>query len=407
MKKSSFLLIILLIVGSISFLILTFNTKNEPKEEKKTNIKTEKNDIETQVKEQIKKMSLEEKIGQMLIISYSSSKMTDGLNTLLKTVKPGGFIFFKDNFTSFSETKAFIEAIQGSNDIPYFLSIDQEGGKVQRFNFLTDQNVTQIPSMKELGEKNDEELTYEVGKVIAKELRTIGINMNFAPVVDVVTNPNNNVIGSRSFGSDSNLVAKLGIFLAKGLEENGVIAVYKHFPGHGNTEVDSHYMLPVVTKTKEELLKSDIIPFKQAIESGANIIMIGHLAVPNITKDNTPASLSKEVIHDLLKSELDFDGLVITDALNMKAITDNYEPQEIYEKAINAGVDILLMPKDPNEAIHLIKESIKENKIKEKQIEESVKKILMLKYSKLSNESLEENVLGSLEHQCIIKKVTE
>ena len=167
--------------------------------------------------------------------------------------------------------------------------------------------------------------------------------------------------------------------LAKGLSDNNIIPVYKHFPGHGNTTTDSHYELPIITKTKDELLKSDLIPFVNAIDNNAEIIMVGHLALPNITKDYTPASLSNIIITDILKNELGYQGIIITDALNMQAITKNYQEKETYELAINAGVDILLMPNNPKQAISLIKESINEGTITEENIDNSVYKILKLK----------------------------
>lgn len=373
-----------------------------------TNSNTNYNSIEKKVSDTLENMTLEEKIGQMMIVYYTSSAMDNTLKSALTDVKPGGFILFKDNITTYENTLKFIKDIKSTSDIPMFISIDQEGGNVQRLLALSDKKVSNIPYMSYVGETNDIKLTEEVGKIIAEELRVFGINMDFAPVIDVYSNKDNTVIGKRAFGSDSKLVSRMGIALAKGLLDNGVIPVYKHFPGHGNTAVDSHSALPIVDKTKEELLKLDLVPFKDAIESGAEVIMIGHLAVPKITNDNIPASLSKTLITDFLKGEMGYNGLVITDALNMGALTNYYSQEEIYVKAIEAGVDLLLMPSSSRKALATIKEAVEEGIITEEQINESVRKILTLKYKYIEedyNNYLPESTLNSNEHQEILNKI--
>ena len=232
--------------------------------------------------------------------------------------------------------------------------------------------------------------------------------MDFAPDIDVFSDPNNTVIGKRSFGSDKELVAKHGVSLAKGLEDNGVIAVYKHFPGHGNTSVDSHYSLPVLDLTKEELENVDVYPFKEAIKNNASVIMIGHLAVPGLTGNNIPASLSKEMITNYLKNELGYKGLVVTDALNMGALTNYYSAEEICGKAVEAGVDILLMPTSSRTCLKSVQDAVNNGTITEEQINESVRKILKLKYEKIEenyNEYLDKSYLGNQEHKDIIDKI--
>ena len=345
--------------------------------------KQEQNYMEEQISNYLNGMSLEEKLGQMLMISNRTPTMTSELNTTLNHVKPGGFIFFAENFTNQENSKKLIKDINDTAKIPMLLSIDQEGGRVQRIKSQNDIIVTDIPPMSDIGATNDFEKAYEVGVTIGTDLKTFGLNMNFAPVLDVLTNTENKSILGRSFGNNSTTVSEMGINVANGLKSTGIIPTYKHFPGHGSTTVDSHYELPVLTKTKEELWESDLIPFQNAIHNQAEVIMIGHLAIPNITNNNIPSSLSKEIITDLLKNELNYKGIVITDALNMKAITKYYSESQIYEMAINAGVDILLMPEHPEMAINMIKDSIEKGKIKESQINDSVKKILTLKYKYL------------------------
>ncbi len=354
----------------------------------------------------MKDMTLEEKIGQMLIVYYRTSEADSNLVNILNEVKPGGFILFGENFESYEQAKKMIDTINSTSDIPMFMSVDQEGGRVQRIKNLSDVNVTIIPSMNRVGNMNDENLSYDVGRVVGEELRVFGINMDFAPVLDIYSNVDNTVIGNRSFGNTSEIVTKMGLSFAKGLQSTGVIPVYKHFPGHGDTSEDSHYTLPVITKTKEQLEELELIPFKEAIKNNAKVIMIGHLAVPNITGDNTPASLSKKVINDWLKEELGYKGLVITDALNMGALTNDYSKKEIYVNAINAGVDLLLMPSPSKEAVRIIKEAVANGEISEKQIDESVLKILELKCDELYKDNkYTKDYLGSTEHQEIISKI--
>ena len=373
---------------------------------KEINTPNRESDKENRIEEQLKEMSLEEKIGQMLIVSYEGTSVTEELFSLLNQVKPGGFILFSNNFSDYEQTQKLIADIKSTSEIPMFISIDQEGGRVQRIKNLSDQEITIIPPMYEIGLTRDEDFAYQVGKVIGEELRVFDINMDFAPVLDIYSNPNNTVIGDRSFGTTSDIVSTMAISLASGLQDTGVISVYKHFPGHGDTLEDSHDTLPIVTKTKEELMNFELIPFIQAIENGAEAIMVGHIAVPSITKDNTPATLSKVLIQDLLKDELGFQGLVITDGLNMKSLTNLYSQEEIYINAILAGVDILLMPEFSLNTIEIIKNAVLNGEISEERIDDAVTKILTLKHEKLSNDNpYTRDYLNSINHKEIINKI--
>ena len=392
------LLIILLVLT-----ILVGCNSNKEKEDKK-----EISDLDKKVEETLNNMTLDEKIGQMIIISYRSPSLDSTLKKAVEEVKPGGIILFAENMSSYDGTIKFIKDVKTLSSIPMFISIDEEGGRVQRLINVKGVSISNVPNMLSVGEKNDLDLTYNVGKLIAEELRVFGINMDFAPDIDVLTNPDNTVIGNRSFGSDKELVAKHGISLAKGLEDNGVIAVYKHFPGHGNTAVDSHYSLPVLDLTKEALEEVDVYPFKEAIKNNASVIMIGHLAVPYLTDNKDPSSLSKTLITGYLKNNLGYKGLVITDALDMGALTNYYSANEICGKAVEAGVDILLAPSSSRVCLKSVQDAIKNGKITEEQIDESVKKILKLKYEKIDkdyNEYLDKNYLNNQEHQDIINKI--
>ena len=373
---------------------------------KEINTPNRESDKENRIEEQLKEMSLEEKIGQMLIVSYEGTSVTEELFSLLNQVKPGGFILFSNNFSDYEQTQKLITDIKSTSEIPMFISIDQEGGRVQRIKNLSDQEITIIPPMYEIGLTRDEDFAYQVGKVIGEELRVFDINMDFAPVLDIYSNPNNTVIGDRSFGTTSDIVSTMAISLASGLQDTGVISVYKHFPGHGDTLEDSHDTLPIVTKTKEELMNFELIPFIQAIENGAEAIMVGHIAVPSITKDNTPATLSKVLIQDLLKDELGFQGLVITDGLNMKSLTNLYSQEEIYINAILAGADILLMPEFSLNTIEIIKNAVLNGEISEERIDDAVTKILTLKYKRLSDDNpYTREYLASTNHKKIVSKI--
>ena len=404
-NKIIFILLLIIIITGCNF------NEEKKEEEKKEPEETQKedeeiSDIDKKVEDTLSKMTLDEKIGQMIIVSYASPNMDNTLKKALEEVQPGGFIIFADNISTYENTLKLIKEIKSYVKIPMFISIDEEGGNIQRLAFLKDYQITDIPYMYDIGKINDEEHTYNVGKVIAEELGVFGINMDFAPVIDVYSNPKNTVIGKRAFGTTSDIVSRHGLALAKGLEDNGVIAVYKHFPGHGNTAVDSHEALPIVNKTKEELMALDLIPFIDAINNNASVIMIGHLAVPSITNDNTPASLSKVLITDFLKGELHYNGLVITDALNMKALTNYYKDEEICGKAVEAGVDILLMPSASRKCLKSVQTAIKEGRVTEERINESVRKILKIKYEKISanyDTYLPVETLNSEEHKEVIK----
>jgi len=359
--------------------------------------------MEERLAAQLRTMTIEEKIAQMMIIQYPSETMDDTLMHDIRDVKPGGFLLTSENLGTYEQTKELVEALQSNSEIPMFISVDQEGGVVQRFSELSGSVPTEIPSMLSVGRTGETQLAYDIGKVIAEELRTVGINLDFAPVMDILPQNGESFIGTRSFGSDAAMVSAMAMAFAKGLEEHGVLSVYKHFPGHGDTTTDSHRNLPVMDKTKEELLENELIPFQKAIESGADMIMVGHIALPKVVGDDTPASLSKEIITDLLKTELGYEGLVITDALSMRALTNQYSHEEICIKAVEAGVDLLLLPNDCERAVELIKETFSEERI-----DQSVAKILRLKYTQLEKYSLlDSTYLGSDEHRAVVARVYE
>lgn len=385
----------------ITLIILIITGCNKNKTETIKNNNKESDPILTKVNKLMDKMSIEEKIAQMLVVYYAKDTVDDNLKKSIKSTPFGGFILTRDNITTYDKTLKFVKDLQNNSSIPMIISIDEEGGNVQRLEYINDKKVTHIPYMYELGKTNDISLAYDTAKVMAEELRTIGVNVTYAPVLDVYSNPNNPVIGKRSFSENPNIVSNMALSFSKGLEENKVISTFKHFPGHGDTDTDSHISLPIINKTYEELKETELIPFQKAIDSGAKIIMIGHIALPKIVGDNTPSSLSKKIVTNILKKDMHYDGLVITDALNMGALTNNYTDEEIYIKTIEAGVDLLLMPNGSKKAIEIIKKKVSEDRINE-----SVRKILLFKYNYLNETNyLDESYLGSSEHQNIINKI--
>ena len=387
MKKIIVFVLIFLISGCS-------NIKESVKEVKKKTIKKDKIDI------MLENMSIEEKIAQMLIIEYDSDYVDDNLKSFLNSTPPGGFILMKENITTFDKTRQFVSDLKENSRVPLIISIDEEGGSVQRLKYLMDARVSDIPFMYNVGLTNNYDLAYNIGEIIAEEVRTIGVNVDFAPVIDFYSNPNNTVIGKRSFGSDVEIVSNMAVCFTKGLEDNGVIGVYKHFPGHGDTDIDSHESLPIINKSLDDLKAFELVPFKSAVKAGAKMIMVGHIAIPEVTSDNTPASLSKEVI-DILKNDLNYNGLIVTDALNMGAINDNYSNEEAYIKAIEAGNDLLLIPNDGINTINIIKDKVSLDRINE-----SARKILKFKYDYLDKDNfLDKSYLGSEEHAKIISQI--
>ena len=366
-------------------------------------------EIAIKVEEKLQSMSLKDKIGQMIIVSASGhgTTLSSSFTNIINTVHPGGVLIMSDNVGTKDNLSSLISGVNQLNsaytDIPLIWGVDQEGGRVQRLSSAK-VGATTIPQMYDLGMTGNPSLAYDVGVAVGEELRVFGFNMDFAPVADIWSNPNNTVIGKRSFGNDSALVSKMTLPFAEGLESTGVTAVFKHFPGHGDTLADSHVSLPLITKSKEELLASEIIPFQNAIANGAKVIMVGHLAVPALTGDNTtPTSLSKSTITDFLKGELGFDGIVVTDGLNMAAL-NAYSKKDLYTMALNAGVDLLLGPTDPVEAANIIYEGIQNGTISEDIINTSVRKILTLKYE-MNETSYDDSYLGSTAHKDLMSQI--
>ena len=361
------------------------------------------------IEDKISKMTLDEKIGQMLMLEFRHwedengelqevTELNEDIKNAIVKYKVGGVILFAENVRDTEQTTKLTHNIQKAaveNGLdPLLISIDQEGGIVVRLG-----TGTSLPGNMALGATRDKELAYQYGKIIADEIKALGINVNLAPVMDTNNNPNNPVIGLRSISSDPKLVGELGSEVVKGLQDQGVSAAIKHFPGHGDTATDSHLGLPVVDKSFEEVEKLELVPFKKAANEGVDMIMTAHISYPQLEKDTAiskkdgstvgiPATLSDDILTGIIREKMHYDGIVITDAMKMQAIADHFGEEDAVVMAIKAGVDIPLMPAllQKNEdllkldnIIGRIKNEIDLGNIFENEIDNSVYRILELK----------------------------
>ena len=324
-------------------------------------------------------LSLEEKVGQLLHIGIPSPTLSQETKAHLKEIKPGGVIYFSRNVEDTTGVRTLSNELQKLSSIPLFISTDQEGGSVMRIA----KGVTVFPGNMALGATRSSTLAYQAGKITGEELYQLGINMNLAPVLDVNNNPQNPVIGLRSIGEEPKLVANLGSALALGLQDAQVVATGKHFPGHGDTDQDSHRNLPVVAHNKERLRNVELLPFQDAINKGLRAIMTAHVVFPAFEPDTTvPATLSHHVLTDLLRVELGFEGLILTDCMEMKAIADTFGTVEGAIKTIEAGADMVLISHTPSvqlEAYEALIEAVKSGRISEERLNQSVLRILKAK----------------------------
>ncbi len=322
------------------------------------------------------KLSLDEKIGQLYIVALYNNRGDEEIQkirNLVEKEKIGGLILMQDDV---EKHIALLNEFQGKSRVKMMIGIDGEWGLLQRFPVAH-----KFPWAMTLGAIQDNYLIYEMTSKIAEDCKRMGIFWDFAPVVDVNTNPANPIIGNRSFGSDVNNVIAKALAYSQGLQDNGVLASMKHFPGHGDTDTDSHLDLPVVSHNLERLNSLELAPFKALLDKKIGGVMVAHLYVPALEKQSgIPASISYEIITNLLKNTYQYKGLIITDALNMNAVAKKFPAGELDLRAFKAGNDIMLFSQDVPNGKALIKSALEKGEISENHLAESVKKILKTKF---------------------------
>lgn len=356
-----------------------FSAAEEPTESAPT--------LDERAEEILNSMTLKEKICQMFIIApenlmggWQIQSADADMENKLKEYPVGGFIFFESNLANPNQTKEMLSNLQSYSKeltgLTFFTCIDEEGGRVARIGNNTAFGVKKVLAMNTIKSQNE---AYTAGYTIGEYLSELGFNFDFAPDADVLTNSENTVINDRSFGSDADIVSDYAVSYANGLNNNNILSTFKHFPGHGGTEGDTHEGFAYTNKTLDELMEEELKPFIAAKDNNVDAIMVAHVSVPNILKDNTPCSLSKYMITDILRNTIGYKGLIITDALSMSAITNEYTSKEAAVLAVLAGNDILLKPDNFFEAYSGVEEAVKNGRITEERINESVRRIIKVK----------------------------
>ncbi len=356
-------------------------SKKTEETEKKEITEEEKRELE--IDRTLKSMSLEDKVSQLFFVRPedltgvdTATQATDVTKGALESYPVGGIILFSENIENEEQLRSMLSNLQSYSKYPLFLGVDEEGGPL--VSRIANSGVIQVPSfpsMLEIGNTLQPEKAHEVGETIGGYLKSLGFNVDFAPVADIALNPENPVIGERSFGNDANLVSQMVAKEVEGMQKQGVSAVLKHFPGHGDTSEDSHTQAAVLNKTADELRSTEFLPFRAGIDAGADMIMTGHISVPAMTGDNTPASLSEQIITGCLRNELEYEGIVITDSMSMGAIVNYYDPNQAAVMVLQAGGDMILMPQDFLTARQAVLDAVNNHVISEKRLDESLRRI--------------------------------
>ena len=336
------------------------------------------------VDETLAGMTLHEKVCQMMFVTPEELTGEDGVTVAgdatrqaLENYPVGGIVYFAKNLESQDQVKEMIDNSQKYSSIGLFVATDEEGGVVNRL--MDTVGTTYIGSMYYYKDDGDG-TAYENAYTIANDMSALGFNLDFAPVADVWSNPDNTVIGERAYSDDYAQAAELVGNAVKGFNDGGVMCTLKHFPGHGDTAEDSHYSSAYVHRTKEEIMADEMQPFRSGIEAGAEFVMVGHLIVPDI--DEVPATLSYKIATGILRDELKFEGVAITDSFEMESIADNYSVDDAVVMSVKAGMDMILQPKDMASAVNSIEQAVADGELSEDRIDESVRRILTLKESR-------------------------
>ncbi len=334
----------------------------------------------------IESMTLEEKIYQLFIVAPEAlgdgsavTEVTDPVREGLTKYPVGGVVLFGDNIQNRDQVTKLLGDLQGASKIPLFAAVDEEGGTVSRLSGIEGMGVTAQPSMREVGDGGDSQRAYDIGKTLGTEIGALGFNVDFAPVADTLVNEENTEIGTRSFGTNPEVVSTMVENMVRGLRESGMASAVKHFPGHGSATADSHSGRAHSERTYEEMQTSDLLPFKAGIGAGADFVMISHMVNQDITKTDMECSMSTNVMTNILRNTMGFPNIIITDSLSMGAITGYYSAGAAALTAFEAGADMLLMPADVEEAYAAIKGAVQSGRVSEMRINESVSRILKVK----------------------------
>lgn len=337
-----------------------------------------------QIADLVASMSLSEKIGQMVLVGMEGTEVQPEISSLIKERQVGGIILYSNNIVSASQTNKLVNGLKQINHdaggkLPLLLSADQEGGRVSRLP----KDITSFPASMTVGSTNNRKYAYQVGHALGEAMKAVGLNTDFAPVLDVNTNSKNPVIGDRAFGTTVKVVSSMGVNEMLGIMSQGVIPAVKHFPGHGDTSVDSHFGLPVVNHDLQRLRSIEFVPFGSAIKEGAPIVMVGHILMSKLDS-NTPASMSSIVIQNYLRGELKFDGVVITDDMTMGAVEKFKAIGPASVQAVLAGADIILVGHNLTQqqtVLNALMTAAKSGAIPQSVIDASVYRIAKLKQS--------------------------
>ena len=348
-------------------------------------------EVDQQIAEILAGMTPEEKAAQLFVVTPEALTGFDGSVTAAgdltreayNDIPVGGIVYMGNNLETSEQTRTMLADMQEISmdriGLPALLCVDEEGGTVARISGVEGFDIPEYPDMCDIGASGDTVRAREIGEEMGAYLSDLGFNVDFAPVADIWSNEENAVVKYRAFSSDPDVVASMTAAFSEGLSSFGVLASYKHFPGHGNTAADSHAGFAESDADLSTLRERELIPFQDGIERGAPMIMVGHISLPNVTEDDLPASLSGIIITDLLRHELGYDGIVITDALNMGAIADNYSSGEAALMALQAGADLLLMPVSFSAAYETVKDAIRDGTLSEQRVNESLERILRAK----------------------------
>jgi beta-N-acetylhexosaminidase len=368
----------------------------------------------------VQAMPLESKIGQLMMVGVAGTSVNEDIRLWVAERKAGGIAFFSRNLQEYTQIASLlhgVKTLQAHTDVPLFLAVDQEGGTVVRVK----EGMSPLPSAMALGATHSVLMAYLAGQTVGSDLKKLGFNMNFAPVLDVNSNPSNPVIGVRALGGDPKWVAELGKWFVRGQREMGVVSVVKHFPGHGDTRVDSHFATPVVSSNVQQLKERELVPFATSITEGADVVMTAHIALPWVTGEKgTPASLSKRVVQSLLREDMDFNGIVLTDGIEMQAVVQSYGEGAAAVKALQAGADMVMVlwsDKAKEDVYEALMQAVQKGVLSMARIDASLERIVRVKqaYGLLDEAPVSQETTPPLKgpaqpnpvHQALMRKVAQ